>query len=69
VEVRRDPFMKKQIMETIGITSVGMFGDIGGWPINIGFHSSRFAVGAYQSARAKLLGQLSLSNIIAPDFP
>jgi pyruvate/2-oxoglutarate dehydrogenase complex dihydrolipoamide acyltransferase (E2) component len=42
---RRDPFLKKRMMGTVGITSVGMFGSIGGWPINIGFHSLEFALG------------------------
>lgn len=42
---RRDPFLKKQIMGTVGVTSLGMFGNIG-WPINIGFHSLEFALGS-----------------------
>jgi len=42
---RRDPFLKKKIMGTVGVTAVGMFGNIGGWPINIGFHSLEFALG------------------------
>lgn len=42
---RRDPFLKKRTMGTVGITAVGMFGNIGGWPITIGFHSLEFALG------------------------
>jgi len=42
---RRDPFLKKKTMGTVGMTSLGMFGNIG-WPINIGFHSLEFAVGS-----------------------
>ncbi len=42
---RRDPFLKKKVMGTVGVTAVGMFGNIGGWPINIGFHSLEFALG------------------------
>jgi len=42
---RRDPFLKKKTMGTVGVTAVGMFGNIGGWPINIGFHSLEFALG------------------------
>lgn len=42
---RRDPFLKKRTMGTVGVTAVGMFGNIGGWPINIGFHSLEFALG------------------------
>jgi len=42
---RRDPFLKKETMGTVGVTAVGMFGNIGGWPVNIGFHSLEFALG------------------------
>ena len=43
---RRDPFLKKQIMGTVGVTSLGMFGKGStGWPINIGFYSLEFAIG------------------------
>jgi hypothetical protein len=42
---RRDPFLKKSVMGTVGVTSVGMFGTGVGWPINIGFHSLEFALG------------------------
>jgi len=42
---KNDPFLKKRVMGTVGLTSVGMFGNIGGWPIALGFHSLEFAVG------------------------
>ena len=42
---RRDPFLKKKLMGTVGVTAVGMFGEFGGWPVNIGFHSLKFALG------------------------
>jgi pyruvate/2-oxoglutarate dehydrogenase complex dihydrolipoamide acyltransferase (E2) component len=32
-------------MGTVGVTSVGMFGKIGGWPIALGYHSLEFAAG------------------------
>ncbi len=32
-------------MGTVGVTSIGMFGNFWGWPINIGFHSLEFALG------------------------
>jgi hypothetical protein len=38
------PFLKKRVMGTLGVTSVGMFGNIGGWPIALGYHSLEFAV-------------------------
>jgi pyruvate/2-oxoglutarate dehydrogenase complex dihydrolipoamide acyltransferase (E2) component len=44
-KVRSDPFLKKQAMGTVGVTSIGMFGNFGGWPIHIGFHSLEFALG------------------------
>jgi pyruvate/2-oxoglutarate dehydrogenase complex dihydrolipoamide acyltransferase (E2) component len=42
---RQDPFLKKKVMGTVGVTAVGMFGEFGGWPVNIGFHSLEFALG------------------------
>lgn len=42
---RRDPFLKKKVMGTVGLTSVGMFGTMTGWPIAIGYHSLEFALG------------------------
>lgn len=51
---RSDPFLKKQTMGTVGVTSVGMFGKGGGWPITIGFHSLEVAIGGI-ARRPRLL--------------
>lgn len=42
---RTDPFKVKRVMGTAGITSVGMFGKSGGWPISVGTHTVDLAVG------------------------
>jgi pyruvate/2-oxoglutarate dehydrogenase complex dihydrolipoamide acyltransferase (E2) component len=42
---RTDPFKVKRVMGTAGITSVGMFGKSGGWPISVGTHTIDLAVG------------------------
>jgi len=42
---RTDPFKVKRVMGTTGITSVGMFGRGGGWPISVGTHTVDVAVG------------------------
>lgn len=42
---RTDPFKVKRVMGTAGITSVGMFGKGGGWPITVGTHTVDLAVG------------------------
>ena len=42
---RTDPFKVKRVMGTAGITSVGMFGRGGGWPISVGTHTVDLAVG------------------------
>ena len=52
---RSDPFLKKQTMGTVGVTSVGMFGKGAGWPITIGFHSLEIALGGIAS-RPRPLG-------------
>jgi hypothetical protein len=42
---RTDPFKVKRVMGTAGVTSVGMFGKSGGWPISVGTHTVDLAVG------------------------
>ena len=42
---RNDPFLRRQIMGTVGVTAVGMFGKGGGWAIPVGLHSVVFALG------------------------
>jgi len=44
---RRDPFLRKRVQGTIGLTSVGgMFGDISGWPLVSGPYPLFFGVGS-----------------------
>ncbi len=42
---RSDPFLRKQMMGTVGVTAVGMFGKGGGWAIPVGLHPVVFALG------------------------
>ncbi|MFX1390061.1 MAG: 2-oxo acid dehydrogenase subunit E2 [Promethearchaeota archaeon] len=42
----KDPFKVKQMMGTIIVTSVGMFGNLYGWPIPTTNHPLAFAVGS-----------------------
>lgn len=42
---RTDPFKVKRVMGTTGVTSVGMFGRGGGWPISVGVHTVDLGVG------------------------
>jgi pyruvate/2-oxoglutarate dehydrogenase complex dihydrolipoamide acyltransferase (E2) component len=49
---RRDPFLKKQVMGTIAVTAVGMFGIGRGWPIMMGFHSLEFGIGGISNSRS-----------------
>lgn len=42
---RSDPFLRKKMMGTIGVTAVGMFGKGGGWAIPVGLHPAVFALG------------------------
>lgn len=44
-KIRNDPFLRKQLMGTVAVTAVGMFGKGGGWAIPIGVHSVVFALG------------------------
>ncbi|MFW9956063.1 MAG: 2-oxo acid dehydrogenase subunit E2 [Candidatus Thorarchaeota archaeon] len=42
---RKDPFLRKKFMGTVGVTAVGMFGKGGGWAIPVGLHPVVFALG------------------------
>ncbi|NHJ01781.1 MAG: hypothetical protein EAX86_06530 [Candidatus Heimdallarchaeota archaeon] len=44
-KIRSDPFLRKRLMGTVGVTALGMFGKGGGWAIPIGLHSVVFALG------------------------
>ncbi len=44
-KLRTDPFFMKEYLGTVGITSVGMFGNITGWPITTSLHGLFFALG------------------------
>jgi pyruvate/2-oxoglutarate dehydrogenase complex dihydrolipoamide acyltransferase (E2) component len=44
-KLRTDPFFVKEYLGTVGITSVGMFGKITGWPITTSLHGLFFALG------------------------
>ncbi|QEE17979.1 2-oxo acid dehydrogenase subunit E2 [Promethearchaeum syntrophicum] len=41
----KDPFKVKQLMGTIIVTSIGMFGKVNGWPIPTTAHPLAFAIG------------------------
>lgn len=44
-KLKSDPFLRKQMMGTVAVTAVGMFGKGGGWAVPIGLHSLVVAVG------------------------
>lgn len=46
---RKDPFLRKQMMGTVGVTAVGMFGKGSGWAIPVGLHPVVFALGGISS--------------------
>lgn len=44
--VRRNPYFLKQINGTVSVTAIGMFGKgMGGWGINLGYHSVNIVTG------------------------
>lgn len=60
LKFRKDPFLRKQFMGTVGVTAVGMFGKGGGWAIPVGLHPIVFALGGISS---KLRDPTNPSNI------
>jgi len=64
---RRNPFLKKNVMGTVGITSVGMFGNMaGGWPIAIGYHSLEIALGGITRKQILLKENLKHTSTSTP---
>jgi len=62
---KRDPFLKKRIMGTVDVTAVGMFGNIEGWPITIGFHSLEFALGGISKKPKEVDGGTELREYLS----
>jgi len=43
---RNDPFLARRISGTVGITAIGMYGNVSGWPINFGMNPLDIALGS-----------------------
>jgi pyruvate/2-oxoglutarate dehydrogenase complex dihydrolipoamide acyltransferase (E2) component len=45
---KRNVFLRKETQGTVGLTSVGMFGDLGGWPLILGPYPVFFGIGGIE---------------------
>ncbi len=61
----RDPFFTQRMMGTVGVTAVGMFGNISGWPepIPTSNHAVSFAMGSI-TKKPRVIGQETQSREI-----
>jgi len=66
-KLRRDPFLKKEVMGTVGVTSVGMFGSGRAHIIMIGFHSLEFGIGGISKSVSAGTTKESLSLTVMFD--
>ena len=62
----RDPFFTKRMMGTVGITSVGMFGNISGWPdpIPTSNHTVSIALGSITKKPRVVKGEVQIRDIL-----
>lgn len=63
----RDPFFVKRMMGTIGITAVGMFGSLAGWPVPIptSNHPLSFALGGITSKPLAVKGRVEIREVLS----
>jgi pyruvate/2-oxoglutarate dehydrogenase complex dihydrolipoamide acyltransferase (E2) component len=62
----RDPFFTKRMMGTVGITAIGMFGSIAGWPepIPTSNHAVSFALGSITKKPRVFKGKVLIREIL-----
>lgn len=62
----RDPFFTKRMMGTVGITSIGMFGKMNGWPepIPTSNHTVSFALGSITKKPQVIRGEVAIREIL-----
>ena len=60
----RNPLLLKDFGGTISLTSVGMFGDLSGWPIPIGVQPLMFALGAITKKPCVIKDKIEIREIL-----
>ncbi|NHI88078.1 MAG: hypothetical protein EAX87_01075 [Candidatus Thorarchaeota archaeon] len=61
---RSDPFLRKKMMGTIGVTAIGMFGKGGGWAIPVGLHPVVFALGGISKKPRNPMNQDNIGEFL-----
>lgn len=62
----RNPFFTKRMMGTVGITSLGMFGNIAGWPepLPTSNHAVSFALGSIVRKPGVVKGDMQIRSVL-----
>ena len=62
----RDPFFTKRMMGTVGITAIGMYGTIAGWPepIPTSNHAVSFALGSITKKPRVFKSEIAVREIL-----
>ncbi|MFX0084353.1 MAG: 2-oxo acid dehydrogenase subunit E2 [Candidatus Hodarchaeota archaeon] len=63
-KMKSNPFLRKHLMGTIGVTAVGMFGKGGGWAIPVGLHPVVFALGGISKKPRDLADPVEVSEYL-----
>lgn len=64
-KVKSDPFLRKHLMGTVGVTSLGMFGKGGGWAIPIGVHQIVFGLGGISKKAKNMINPLDIGEYLS----
>ncbi|MFW9994392.1 MAG: 2-oxo acid dehydrogenase subunit E2 [Candidatus Odinarchaeota archaeon] len=64
-KLRSDPFLRKRLLGTVGVTALGMFGKGAGWAIPIGLHPVVFALGGISKKPRDLANPVDTSEYLS----
>jgi pyruvate/2-oxoglutarate dehydrogenase complex dihydrolipoamide acyltransferase (E2) component len=56
--ISKNPHLRKQYMGTVGLTAIGMFGNRGGWGLDVPFHTLGVVVGGIATRPALVEGKV-----------
>ena len=65
IYISKHPRLRKQYMGTVGLTAIGMFGNRGGWGLDVPFHSLGVVVGGIATRPALVEGKVEAHEYLS----
>ena len=63
--ISKNPRLRKQNMGTVGLTAIGMFGNRGGWGLDVPFHTLGVVVGGIAERPALVEGKVEAHEYLS----